>query len=171
MHNGQLNDPLNSITKEIRKISSKRGKTDADQEEMARLEWHGGLYLHNGKPCIPGEVLEATIFNAAKKTKRGKQAQATIWCSGNYPIEYNGPKTIDELWAANGDFRLTCRARIGPAGVMRTRPIFREWSALIEIRFDDTVLNPAEIREIVVTAGEVVGLMDWRPRFGRFVVV
>jgi hypothetical protein len=37
-HNGQLADPLNDIARQMKKISSKREKTDTDLEELARLE-------------------------------------------------------------------------------------------------------------------------------------
>ncbi len=54
MHNGELANPFNEFTQKIKKISSKRGKTEADMKEMARLEFHGGLYTTNGFVIIPG---------------------------------------------------------------------------------------------------------------------
>jgi hypothetical protein len=54
------------------------------------------------------------------------------------------------------------------AKVMRTRPIFREWSALVEMQYDPDVLNLREVEEIVVDAGKLVGIGDWRPKHGRF---
>lgn len=169
-HNGQLANPLNEFSKKIKQISSKRSKTEADFEEMARLEWHGGLYLMDGKPCIPGEVLEATLISAARKNKRGKQAQAGILCPGNYPITYDGPTDLDTMWA-DPRFRLTVGARVQKSRIMRTRPIFREWSAEIEVMYDPAMLNKSEVESIVRIAGEDIGLMDWRPKFGRFVVM
>lgn len=47
---------------------------------------------------------------------------------------------------------------------------FRGWSAEIFVDFLPGQLNPAEVAEMVRTAGEVVGLGDWRPRFGWFTV-
>ena len=72
LHNGQLVNPLNPISKEMKKISSKRAKTESDYEELARLEFMGSLYLNEKKePVIPGECIEATLINAAKKSKKG----------------------------------------------------------------------------------------------------
>jgi len=170
MHNGQLADPLNSFAQAMKKVSGKRSKTDADYVELARLEWYGGLYVCNGAPCIPGEVLEASFVAAARKSKRGKQAQAGLMCPGNYPLEYVGPKELDQLWE-NPEFRLTVGVRISNSRVMRTRPRFQEWSSEIQVVFDDSVLNEREVNEIVKIAGEGVGLMDWRPKFGRFEIV
>lgn len=80
MHSGRLADPLNPIAKAVKKVSSKRMKTDADFAELARLEFLGGLYLHRGEPCIPGEVLEAALIEAARKMRRGQQAKAGVIC-------------------------------------------------------------------------------------------
>jgi hypothetical protein len=170
MHNGQTADPLSKFSKMIKQISSKRNKTDADYEELARLEWYAGLYLQDGKPCIPGEVLEATFSNSAKRRKLGKQAQAGLICAGNYQLIYEGPDDVNVLWE-NHAFRLTVGVRIKGNRIMRTRPIFRKWASQIEVQFDSSMLNGSQVEEIVRIAGEEVGLMDWRPKFGRFEVV
>lgn len=167
MHNGQLVDPTNDFSKHMKKISSKRDKTDADLEELARLEWHGSLYLSDGKPCLPGEVLEAAFVVAAKKQKKGKQAQAGILCPRSYPLTYDGPRKLDKLWL-DRQFRLTVGARVQQNRVMRTRPIFRKWSCEIQVQYDDSLLNEEEVRNIVRVTGEIVGVGDWRPKYGRF---
>lgn len=170
MHNGRLADPLNEFSQAIKKISGKRSKTDADHMELARLEWYGGLYLSDGLPCIPGEVLEATIISAARKSKRGKQAQSGVVCPGNFKLVYSGPTDLEQLWA-DPIFRLAVCVRVGNARIVRTRPIFSEWSSEVEVMFDDQVLNEREVRDTLKIAGDSVGLMEWRPKFGRFEVV
>ncbi len=167
MHNGQLNNPLNAYSKLMKKISGKRNKTEADYEEMGRIEWHGSLYLHEGKPCIPGEILQATLTNGAKKIKKGQQAKAGLLCLENAPIQYKGPQEIAQLWAEE-TFRHVARVLVNRQGVMRTRPLFAQWQAEITITFNDEMLNPSDITDIVTIAGDQVGLMDWRPRYGRF---
>lgn len=168
MHNGALANPLNPIAKAMRRVSAKRAKTESDFEELARLEFLGSLYLGGGEPCIPGEVLEAVLTEAAKKMRRGNQAKAGIVCLGNFPLEYDGPRKPDELWAEER-FRLVVGVRIQRAKVMRTRPIFRDWSAEVSIDFRPSDLNRSEIEEMVRIAGDVVGIGDWRPKFGRFI--
>lgn len=169
LHNGQLANPLNKWTRLIKPISKKRLKTDADFEQMARLEWFGGMYLHNGLPCLPGEVLEAAFINGARKSKLGKQTQAGLMCPDNYPIIYIGPTDLDELWA-DENFRLISKVKIGQSSVMRTRPIFREWACEFTLRYDDSLLNEREVLEMVKVTGEQIGLCDWRPKFGRFIL-
>lgn len=170
MHSGVLANPLNPYAKAMKKISSKRDKTEADFEELARLEWHGSLYLEKGRPCIPGEVLEATLINAAKKKKKGIQAKAGLVCMVNTPLIYDGPQTIDQLWQCEA-FQYMTAVIVNKSRIMRMRPIFRQWNAEIAVTFNDELLNPGDIDEIVTIGGDIVGLMDRRPKFGRFRVV
>jgi hypothetical protein len=114
-------------------------------------------------------MLEAAFVQAAKRQKRGKQAQAGIICPSNYPLEYGGPSQLDELWQLP-QFRLTVGVRVKNNRVMRTRPRFPAWAATVEVQYDPTLLNENEVREIVRRTGSEIGLGDWRPRFGRFQV-
>jgi hypothetical protein len=169
-HNGQLANPLNEIARQMKQMSGKRQKTDADLEALARLEWYGGLYLDDDQqPCLPGEVLEAAFVQAARRQKRGTQAQAGIICPANYPLEYDGPSKLDELWQ-RPEFRLTVPARVKNNRVMRTRPRFPTWMATIEVQHDASLLNANQVREIVWRTGSEIGVGDWRPRYGRFEV-
>jgi hypothetical protein len=169
MHNGQLANPLNRFAKDIKQISRKRNKTDADFEELARLEWLGALYLLRGEPCLTGELIESCIVRGAATKKRSKQAKAGVLCLGAFPLQYGGPRDPLELWE-HEEFRLQVGVRVGGSRVIRTRPVFSQWSAEVEVRFNPSLLNAAEILEFLGAAGELEGVGDWRPRFGRFEV-
>ncbi|NDG19284.1 MAG: hypothetical protein EB117_13560 [Betaproteobacteria bacterium] len=52
--------------------------------------------------------------------------------------------------------------------VMRTRPIFRDWSAIVEVEYEDSVVNEEQVVRWMSSGGTQVGLCDWRPKFGRF---
>jgi hypothetical protein len=170
MHNGQLADPLNKHSKEMRKISGKTKKTEADFEQLAKLESFGSLYLHNGAPCIPGEVLEAGFIEASRKNRRGQQAKAGIVSDGFWPLEFGGPKSPDDLWL-DEKYRLSAGVRIKQNRIIRTRPIFREWESTVSLDFLPDQLDKAEVVETMGILGRTIGLGDWRPRFGRFEVV
>lgn len=137
---------------------------------MARLEWYGALYIAHGKPCIPGLVMDASLVDAAKKVRKGKQATAGLFSVGEFPLEHGGPEDIDALWE-DERFRFSSSVRIQKNRVMRMRPRFPAWEANIEICFDDRQLNENDIREFLSIAGRDVGIMDWRPRFGRFEIL
>ena len=65
-------DPLNPIKIELERLTSKRNKTIADHEQIAKAEWHAGLWLHDGKPCVPSEAIESRrrLRPAVKVRKR-----------------------------------------------------------------------------------------------------
>lgn len=172
MHNGQLADPANTYSRKMKEISAKRSKTDADYEELAKLEWFGGLYLYKKEPCIPGYVFEACLIGkggAARKERMGKEAAIGIWVVNNFPLEYDGPRDPYELWGVD-DFQDRSIVRISQSRVVRTRPIFHEWAANINLEFERDVVDEDSVKRWCEVAGLQVGLMDWRPRYGRFVV-
>jgi hypothetical protein len=54
--------------------------------------------------------------------------------------------------------------------IMRSRPLFHDWSLSFEIEIlDDTLISPSVLKEILEKAGKV-GIGDYRPRYGRFMV-
>jgi len=170
MHNGQLADPSNEIARKMKEISSKRKKTDADYLELGRLEFLGGLYLLNGEPCIPGYVFEACLIGkggAARKERMGKEAAAALWVMVDFPLIYDGPRDPYELWE-DERFRHTALVIVNNSRIVRTRPIFKDWVANVSLQFNPELLDAEKIERWVHVAGEQVGLMDWRPRFGRF---
>lgn len=169
MHSGQLANPLSEQAKELKKISKKRAKTEADYEFMSQLEWTGGLWLSSGVPCIPGEAIEAAFVQAARKSKRGLIARAGMLSPENWPLEYEGSKNPAELWL-DANFRLIAGVRVGQARIMRTRPIFRKWSANVSFEYLDDQMDESDIVDILRVAGRIIGVGDWRPRYGRFEV-
>ena len=169
MHSGRLADPLDPIVNDLAKVTAKRMKTCADHEEIARIEWYGGLWLSDGRPCIPPEALEATFIAAARSRKKGKQACAGLLVDGPALLDYEGPKDPDELWK-DKRFRLRHGVRVNKARMMRTRPLFGNWSAMFVTTFLPTLLNRAEVIEIFRVAGFLQGIGDWRPKYGKFAV-
>ena len=172
-HNGQTADPRNTYSKAMKAISGKRKKTDADYEEMARLEWLAGLYRFRNDIVIPDYVLEAVFINGAKKSKRGPQAKCGMFFTEHAALEFPSKPaeinddTLSEMFVS-GEFTHTVGVKVGMAKVMRTRPMFRNWSLLATAQFDPDVLNLRDIEEIATDAGKLVGLGDWRPKHGRF---
>lgn len=55
------------------------------------------------------------------------------------------------------------------ARVMRERPMFKEWNLDFEIEILDSQLPKEAVKEILEQAGKI-GIGDFRPRFGRFMV-
>jgi tetrahydrodipicolinate N-succinyltransferase len=166
-HNGQMANPLNKWAKLMKQISSRRAKTDADHEEIARIEFLASLYMAADGPVIPAEVLDAVLINGAKKSKEGMTAKSGAFCLEHARLEYDGPRTADELWA-DERFRHISIVRVGQAKVVRTRPIFNKWSAIVSVNIETGIVNPARVDDWLTIAGTQVGIGDWRPQHGRF---
>lgn len=169
MHNPQLADPMNKFTRQIKAITAKgKKKTDADMEELARLEFMGGLYVNDkGNPIVPGEIIEGMIREGAKKSRSGKDVQCGLISDGNWKLIFDGPRTLEGLWQ-DANFRDHRPVGIMRAKVMRTRPRFNVWSVEFGISYNPEVLNKDSITKWLTDAGSLCGLMDYRPRFGRF---
>lgn len=166
-HNGQLADPLNKFTKAIKEISGKRQKTDADFEQMAKLEFLGGLYLDANGPCWPGDVIEGSVVNGAKKRKEGPKAKSGLIVTKPSSLIYDGPRDPEEL-LKDDNFRCAALVRIGQSKVVRTRPCFNQWSCVVEVEYEDGIANKSMVVAWFEIAGQQVGVGDWRPRYGRF---
>lgn len=168
-HNVRLANPLDPITRAMKEISGKRKKTDDDLFRLARLEFEGGLYFMNGiGPYVPGANIEKTIVEGARITKQGKQVERGLFVTDNEsPLIYAGPRTIEDLWA-DESYRSMMSVKVGQARIMRCRPWFHNWALEVTAEVDEGLLNLEALNSICSDAGAMVGLGDYRPRYGRF---
>jgi len=174
MHNGRLADPLDEYARALSKTSSIRKKTEADHEEMARLEFMGSLYVHDGRISIPGNNLRAAVVGpggGARQSKNGKKAAKGLNFPLWYMLEYEGPMEPDALWEAPG-FRFRTKVSIGQSSVIRTRPIFDKWEFTGEVEYNEDFVDLDDVIHWLKVTGNEVGLGDWRPAkygpYGRF---
>jgi hypothetical protein len=170
MHSGAMADPLNEYSKAMRDVSGKRKKTEDDHLEMARIEFIGSLYIEDNRVVWPSINLESMIIAAAKKSKQGSAAKAAIIVHESAPLEYAGPKDPAALFA-DKQFVDRRAVVVQMSRVMRTRPIFRQWGLTFTVSYHEDLLDEKDIRKFVEVAGREVGLSDFRPKFGQFVVV
>lgn len=109
------------------------------------------------------------MINGAKKSKEGMQAKSGCFCLEHSRLDYEGPRTAKELWD-DEEFHFSAKVRIGQSSVQRMRPIFKDWSTIITLQYEDTLVNAARVTAWLEAAGTQVGIGDWRPQYGRFVV-
>ena len=173
-HNGQTADPRNYYSRKLKEISSKRKKTDSDLDQMAKIEWLAGLYVSKRRFIIPANVIESCVIAGAKKSKLGTTLKSGAFFSEDALLTFDGcpegdvtQEVLEGMFDAD-EHTLTVGVKVGMSRVMRTRPIFRGWQAVVEFELDADVLNPAELGPILSDAGGLVGVCDWRPKYGRF---
>lgn len=169
MHNARLADPLSPYTQAVAEITGKRKKTLDDHREIALREWRGGLYYSDELgPYIPGENLERMLVDSAKITRDGQNIKrGVVIHSDECPLQYDGPRDVRKL-AGDENFRLMAMIRTPSGRVSRCRPRFADWSLEAYGYLDVTILSPEDFQAIVERSGRLVGLGDWRPRYGRF---
>ena len=170
MHNPRMVDPEFEINRQMKALTSKRKKTDEDLNQIARLEWYGGLYEENGIVVQPTSKLRKCLVNTAKINKLGKSVERALsFVDLNVPLIYDGPKDIDKLYAT-GNY--VSRLSVGVSGkrVMRIRPQFMPWGMEVAgIFIEDAGLNFDDLERIAHLAGTVEGIGDNRVNgYGRF---
>lgn len=169
MHNSRLSNPLDPAAKALKALTGKQRKTDDDHEAIARAEFLGGLYHLDGVgPYVPADNIWRCLYNAAKKTKRGPSVKEGVFITSDInPLSYKGPREPDALWA-DANFRLIASVVLMGKRLQRCRPMFPQWSLIAEGLYDENILDFREIEAFAETASRVIGLGDWRPRYGRF---
>lgn len=108
MHSSRLADPLDPVIRAIAAISGKNGKTEADYARIAEMEWHGGLWLHNGRPCIPAQCIKRQGRSQGLWRPRTKPRSDTINRRTIFGMSLAGSRA---LAAGLGGHRRTLRAQ------------------------------------------------------------
>ncbi len=169
-HNERLANPSNEFTRELKKLTSQKKKTDEVLEQIKKMEWRGGLYDVDGKIVVPSDNVLATTINGAKKLKKGKDVNAGVFAKEPYfLLNYEGPKSIEKLWD-DGRFLDYRSVVVNRSRCMRARPVFHTWSLPVSLWFDPEIVTRAELLQSMQIAGEIIGLCERRPRCGRFFV-
>lgn len=136
-------------------------------------EWRGKLHrCKDGTIGHPAVALERMLETAAREFKADKRrtmkevVKACIFVKPDMiPINnaITEPDFIHEAQAVNPNTR---------GRGIRYRPAFKEgWTMKFNVEIDDAdAVPPDRLKEMLDFAGKRIGLGDWRPRYGRFVV-
>jgi hypothetical protein len=154
---------------------SKRNKTIADYEQIAHIEFLGGLYPQPAYPwengvefqvVIPGAMLRKVLIEGARKDKLGKQVEAGLIPPDDTSLVYEGPDDPEELFEAG--FYETVPVGIGRNKAIRTRPYFKEWAIEPTLDYAEDLIQEDQLVRAIQRAGREVGMGDDRPLFGLF---
>jgi hypothetical protein len=173
MNNARGIDKLDPLSKLIAEITAKSPRTEADDAEISRLEWHRCLYHASG---IGLYVPNANVMrclrdagNLVEKNKGGKRIERGLMLARDQiPLRYDGSTDLDELYR-DDTHRWRGPARIQSTRVMKTWPIFPSWSFTFEAEMSEEQINLDQLARIATYAGQYVGLCDDRKHGrGRF---
>lgn len=152
--------------------SSTNGDRGTPKEQATQY-----LYTdEEGKTIIPQPNLYRSIIDAGKFFKTGK-SKVTTQKSSIIPAAVSMNETYyylnhDEDWTVD-----TRPVRIPSTGgrILRHRPCFNKWNLTFIIDLDDKIISERLLRDVIDTAGNSIGLGDFRPDckgpFGKFEVI
>jgi len=149
------------------KGSSKKGVVPSPEEEAKQ-----GLYLDaNGKTVVPARCIEGALVKAAASLRAPGQGRKSL---KNYVLAGLVVDPLD-IPLDSEEYRIdTRRAVVQHQGILRSRPRFDKWGLTFNLQVVDEYLQSPGmdkvLKELVRDAGALVGLLDFRPRFGRFEV-
>jgi hypothetical protein len=127
-----------------------------------------------GQLCLPGEHFFQSMVAAASGFQVQGQGKKTYKdpVKGNVFIEPEYIGLTDRVGRAIYDYNIDSRpARIKNARINRNRPLIQEWMAEFDLITDEEIVPGAVINSILISAGQTKGVGDYRPRFGRFMVI
>jgi hypothetical protein len=147
------------------KKGSKAKKTDDVESFVYRNE--------DGVICIPGEYLRGAVIGASKfrqDPRSPRKSAQDLFKAAVIPLTVLAPVLVGGEPATKWEYEHRCRAMIQRNGITRTRPAFKSgWTAEIELLVNTPELVPPELlHEVIVDAGRLIGLADFRPTYGRF---
>jgi hypothetical protein len=176
VQNKRMADPLDSATQRLNELVRGKAAKDRTEEDIiaiAHAEFDGSIYWDPALgPYAPTEWLEASLkkgAHMAKKNSGPTLQRALLFTDDKVALEYDGPRKMDELWK-DENYRFTTLVRNPSSGarVLRTRPMFREWSLTADAHLDTALVELPTLIKAGTMAGLYIGIGSWRPKYGRF---
>lgn len=127
---------------------------------------------NDGNLGIPGVCLAAALANSGRymqDPRSPRKSAMDLVKAGVVPLTIIAPfEPITSKW----DFEDARRVVIQRASVTRIRPAMREgWKCTFDLLINaPEYLPPAVMNHLLNQAGRLVGLLDFRPTYGRFTV-
>ena len=140
-----------------------------------KVEARKAMYVdpYEGNVFMPSEhILMATVNAGAAFKMKGNKTYKSVLPSiidvqpERIPLLDENGVVLDTWQEIDARPVVVQRAR-----VVRYRPKFISWTAKFQVHLlDATTLTAYEMKEFIEYAGRMIGIGDYRPRFGRFYV-
>lgn len=116
-------------------------------EGVTKVLARGAFHINPGQDLVPIQTLKPV----KKKTMK-------VASKGHLGVEVLAPVKREDMVRVGGK---------GPgtgAADLRYRPEYQDWSIPIEVQYNESVISPAQIINLLNLAGFSVGLGEWRPQ-------
>lgn len=141
---------------------SKAKKSDDIQSYLYRTE--------KGNIALPGEYLRMAVLGAAKfrqDPRSPRKSALDLYKAGVISLT-----PLADLGAKDFDYCHQCRVTVQRNGITRSRPAMKAgWKAQIDLLVNlPEYISPNDLHEALNQAGKLIGVGDFRPTYGRFLV-
>lgn len=160
------------------KAAAAKGSRAKKSDDVESYLWRD----QSGLICLPGRYLVASMTdprNGAAKYRQDprspRKSALDLYRAGVVPLTELAPiypvNTPDRP-ATDWDYLDSQRVMVQRQGVTRTRPAFLAgWTATIQLAvLTPEYIPPSALHEVLTMAGRLVGVGDFRPTYGRFMV-
>ena len=173
-NNPQTVDRFNEFSKKMAKINAKKTRrTDDDYLELREIEIRSKIYFSKQIGIFVPEswltaATAATAFRVGKISKADVRG-ALFATEAEIKLNFLGMDKIktEEDVVMNPAFRTLLTLKQGQVRVVKAFPIFREWNFSTVVEFDDKIIDPDTLTNIVEHTAKYGGFGDFRPKFGR----
>ena len=148
------------------KANAAKNSKAKKQDDIESYVWRD----EKGQLCLPGEYVRQAIIHAAKfkqDPRSPRKSAMDLFKAGVVSLT-----DVASLGKKDWDYLDTRRVTVQRAGVNRTRPAMKKgWKAEFTLQIlTPEYIDPTLFREVLDTAGRLVGVGDFRPTYGRFSV-
>jgi len=141
---------------------SKAKKTDNIESYVYRND--------DNELCLPGEYVRQACIHAAKfrqDPRSPRKSAADLYKAGIISLTIGAT-----LGKTTWDYEHKCRVMVQRNGVTRVRPAMKSgWVATLQLMVNlPEYIKPQDLHEVLSAAGKLIGVGDFRPTYGRFLV-
>lgn len=121
--------------------------------------------------CIPGEYLRMSFIGASKFRQDPRSPRKSMADLAKAAVISLTP--LASLGVKNWDYEDKRRVCIQRNAITRTRPAMKAgWKATIQLQCNlPEYVSPSLLNEVIQQAGKLIGVGDFRPTYGRFIVL
>ena len=148
-------------------------KAKAAKNSKAKKEDNIESYVwrnDNNELCIPGEYFRQSIIHAAKFKQDPRSPRKSAMDLFKAGIVTLSP--LSSLGKVEWDYLDTRRVTVQRAGINRTRPAMKQgWTVDVDFQIlTPEYIDPYLFQDVLNMAGRMVGVGDFRPTYGRFMI-
>ncbi len=148
------------------KAAAAKGSAAKKSDNLESYVWR----TEDGEIGLPGEYVRQSAIMAAKFRQDPRSPRKSAM--DLYKAALVSLTELGSLGVSTWDYLDQRRVMVQRAGVTRVRPAFLPgWSASFEFQIQLPEYVPGQdLLEVLVNAGRLIGVGDFRPTYGRFAV-